>query len=135
MATWSKRSQRVYDTLDPRLQVLVTRIRDEVTDVSLISGYRDFMEQNSLFEAGVSTLRWPESKHNKRPSKAVDLQPYPYPEYEPKLWGSLGYIAGRAHAIAAEEGFLIRWGGDWDGDGDMTDQQFDDLFHLELIDD
>ena len=91
------------------------------------------MEQNSLFEAGASTLRWPDSKHNSIPSKAVDLQPYPYPDYEPKLWGALGYIAGRAYAIAAEEGFSIRWGGDWDGDGDTTDQKFDDLFHLELI--
>jgi hypothetical protein len=37
-----------------------------------------------------------------------------------------------AHAIAQEEGFHIRWGGDWDGDGDLTDQQFDDLFHIEV---
>jgi hypothetical protein len=41
----------VYDQLDPRLQLLVTRIRDEVCDISLVSGYRDFMEQNALFEA------------------------------------------------------------------------------------
>jgi len=133
MNTWGRKSKRVYDTLDPRLQILVTRIRDEVCDVSLTSGYRDFMEQNALFEASASTLRWPDSKHNKNPSIAVDLQPYPYPTYEPKLWGALGYIAGRAYAIAAEEGFQIRWGGDWDGDGDLTDQKFDDLFHLELM--
>jgi hypothetical protein len=53
---------------------------------------------------------------------------------EVKLWGALGYIAGRAFAIAAEEGFRIRWGGDWNGDGDLTNQKFDDLFHLELVD-
>lgn len=135
MRKWSRKSKIVLDRLDPRLQVLVTRIRDEVVDISLISGYRGPDEQNELFEIGASTLRWPDSKHNKLPSIAVDLQPYPYPEYEPKLWGSLGYIAGRAFAIAAEEGFRIRWGGDWDGDGDLTDQKFDDLFHLELIDD
>lgn len=135
MRTWSKRSKRVYDTLHPKLQVLVTRIRDEVCDISLISGHRDFMEQNALFESGASTLRWPDSKHNKNPSRAVDLQPYPYPSYEPKLWGALGYIAGRAMAIAAEEGFSIRWGGDWNGNGDLTDQSFDDLFHLEIGDD
>ncbi|MHC4700772.1 MAG: M15 family metallopeptidase domain-containing protein, partial [Planctomycetota bacterium] len=73
---WSPKSQRVYDQLDPRLQILVTRIKDEVTDISLVSGYRDFMEQNALFEAGASTVRWPDSKHNKRPSLAVDLQPF-----------------------------------------------------------
>lgn len=131
--TWSPRSQRVYDTLDPRLQRLVTRIRDEVADISLVMGYRGEELQNALFDDGFSTLRYPDSKHNQDPSIAVDLQPYPYPEHEPKAWGALGYIAGRAYGIAQEEGFSIRWGGDWDGDGDTTDQNFDDLFHLEII--
>lgn len=133
MRRWSRKSQIVYDRLDPRLQVLVTRIRDEVVDISLLSGYRGPDEQNELYASGASTLPWPQSKHNKLPSQAVDIAPYPYPTYEPKLWGALGYIAGRAMAIAKEEGFQIRWGGDWDGDGDLTDQSFDDLFHLELL--
>ena len=132
MRTWSCRSKKVFDTLHPDLQVLVTRIRDEVTDISLVSGYRDREEQNTMFDNGVSTLRWPDSKHNRKPSRAVDLQPYPYPDYDPKLWGALGYIAGRAFALAQQEGIRIRWGGDWDGDGDLTDQNFDDLFHIEL---
>jgi peptidoglycan L-alanyl-D-glutamate endopeptidase CwlK len=132
MRTWGHRSQEVYDTLDPKLQVLMTRLRDEVADISLVSGHRDKIEQDSIFMSGASTLRWPDSKHNALPSKAVDIQPYPYPEYEPKLWGALGYLAGRAMAIAEEEGFQIRWGGDWNGDGDLTNQKFDDLFHLEL---
>jgi len=132
MRTWGRRSQKVYDTLDERLQRLVTRLRDEVMDISLTSGYRDRMEQTILFEADASTLRYPHSKHNRTPSLAVDVQPYPYPVYEPKLWGALGYMAGRAHEIAYQEGFSIRWGGDWDSDGDLTDQTFDDLFHLEI---
>lgn len=133
MRTWSNNSRAVYDTLDPRLQILVTRIRDEVADISLVCGHRNEADQNEAFDSDHSTVRWPNSKHNKYPSVAVDLQPYPYPTYTPKLWGALGYIAGRAHAIAAEEGFRIRWGGDWNGDGDLTDQNFDDLFHLEII--
>jgi len=133
MRTWSRRSQRVYDTLHPYLQELVTRVKDEVTDISLVSGHRDVIEQNSLFEAGASTKRWPDSKHNKNPSLAVDLQPYPYPQAEEKLWGALGYIAGRAFAIAQDMCITIRWGGDWDSDGDLTDQNFDDLFHIELV--
>ena len=27
----------------------------------------------------------------------------------------------------------VRWGGDWDGDGDYTDQTFDDLVHFEFF--
>ena len=130
---WSKKSKRIYDTLDEDLQNLVTRIRDEVVDISLISGHRDREEQNTLFENDYSTLRFPHSKHNRKPSLAVDLQPHPYPKDECKLWGALGYIAGRALAIAAFEGLDIRWGGDWNRNGDLTDQTFDDLFHLELI--
>jgi hypothetical protein len=130
---WSKRSKEVYGTLDPRLQILVTRIRDEVVDISLVCGHRTKDEQNAAFDAGYSQLRWPAGKHNKLPSIAVDLQPYPYPTATNKLWASLAYIAGRAHDIAHDEGFKVRWGGDWDGDGDLTDQNFDDLFHIEVI--
>jgi peptidoglycan L-alanyl-D-glutamate endopeptidase CwlK len=102
-------------------------------DITLVSGHRDRQEQDALFEVGASTLRFPDSKHNKTPSLAVDVQPYPYPQDECKLWGALGYMAGNAKKIAAEAGFVIRWGGDWDGDGDVTDQNFDDLFHLEIV--
>jgi peptidoglycan LD-endopeptidase CwlK len=31
-------------------------------------------------------------------------------------------------------GIEIRWGGDWDGDGDLSDHKFNDLPHFELID-
>lgn len=130
--TWSDRSKKVYDTLDPRLQKLVIRMRDEVGDISLTSGHRDRQEQETLFSNGYSTLKFPDSKHNKKPSLAVDFAPYPYPDKENKLWGALGYLAGHAIRIAKEEGFEVRWGGDWNGDGDLTNQSFDDLFHLEV---
>lgn len=132
MRTWSKDSAAVYATLHPKLQVLVTRIRDEVADISLIQGFRDREEQTKAFESNHSKVQWPDSMHNKKPSKAVDLQPYPMPKKETKLWAALGYIAGHACRIAEQEGFAIRWGGDWNRNGDLTDQNFDDLFHLEI---
>jgi hypothetical protein len=36
--------------------------------------------------------------------------------------------------IAHEMGVKIRWGGDWDSDGEIKDNSFDDLVHVELID-
>lgn len=132
MRTWGPKSARIITELDPRLQILVTRIRDEVADISLVYGYRGPDEQNEMYARGSSTKKWPDSLHNKRPALAVDLQPHPYPKSECKLWGALGYIAGRAHDIATQEGFTIRWGGDWNGNGDLTDQNFDDLFHIEV---
>lgn len=132
---WGNGSKRVRETLDPRLQKIMDRVLNEVADITLISGHRDLDEQESLYNQGKSTVRWPNSKHNTNPSKAVDYQPYPYPSQECKLWGALGYIAGRAMAIAQEEGTTLRWGGDWNRDGDLTNQSFDDLFHLEIVDD
>lgn len=132
MRKWSKKSKLVLDSLDPRLQRVMNRVLQEVADISLTSGHRGEEKQNYLFEHGKSTVVWPNSKHNSNPSIAVDFQPYPYPFSEPKLWGALGYIAGRAMAIGAEEGVVLRWGGDWNGDGDVTNQTFNDLFHLEI---
>jgi hypothetical protein len=110
------------------------RVRDEIADISLLYGYRDRETQNTMFENKLTKLRYPHSKHNRKPSLAVDFQPHPRPTHKPKLWAALGYIAGRAVAIGDEEGVQLRWGGDWDSDGDLTDQDFDDLFHLEIVD-
>ena len=134
MRGWSPKSQIVHDQLTPNMQLLVTRIRDEVADISLICGFRDKLEQDAAVAAGTSQKEWPDGNHNKFPSKAVDFRPHPFPEYDLKVWAALGYIAGRATAIAKEIGFVLRWGGDWNMNGDLTDQNFDDLFHLEEVD-
>ena len=130
--TWSDNSSRVHRQLDINLQRLMTTVRDEVADISLITGYRGREEQNQKFDEGKSKVRFPDGKHNQSPSKAVDFQPYPLPKRKEKLWASLAYIAGRAIEIGRQRGMTIRWGGDWDMDGDLTDQNFDDLYHLEV---
>jgi hypothetical protein len=112
----------------------MTRVRDEVADVSIITGHRGEQEQNQKYAEGKSKVEWPDGKHNSFPSKAVDFQPYPLPTRTEKLWASLAYVAGRAIEIGKGMGLIVRWGGDWNGDGDMTDQNFDDLYHLEVED-
>ncbi len=134
MRKWGRNSLHVYNQLDPRLQGVVDRVLLEVADVSLLTGHRPEDEQNAQFDAGTSALRWPDSRHNSMPAKAVDLQPYPRPASKEKLWASLAYIAGHAIRIAASDGVILRWGGDWNRNGDLTDQTFDDLFHLEIVD-
>lgn len=136
MRGWSKASKEVYDTLDPRLQHYVDRALQEVADISLVCGHRGQAEQNEYYysQPQRSKLPWPEGKHNKLPSLAVDFRPYPMPDRPEKLWASLAYVAGSIIQMAAEDGITIRWGGDWDSDGDLTDQSFDDLFHLEIVD-
>ena len=59
----------------------------------------------------------------------MHIDPYPV-AYENFLkWYVL---AGVVHVAAKDLGVEIRWGGDWDSDFDMTDQQFNDLAHYEL---
>ena len=133
MRRWSNASQRRIDELEPDLALIMTEVRNTVADISIVTGYRGEAEQNQKFDEGKSQVRFPHGKHNTLPSRAVDFQPYPLPRRKEKLWASLAYIAGRAIEIGQRHGRIIRWGGDWDGDGDLTDQNFDDLYHLEDV--
>lgn len=134
MRKWGKKSKAVYEELDPRLQYELDWALKNVADISLLCGHRNQHDQNEAFygEPQTSKLAWPNGKHNKLPSMAVDFTPYPRPNRPEKLWASLAYVAGRVIEHAKRNGVTIRWGGDWDGDGDLTDQNFDDLFHLEI---
>ena len=132
---WGRRSAEVLVELETDLQWLCNTLLYEVADISLICGFRNEEDQNEAFSEGRSKVQWPNGKHNQLPSYAVDLQPYPLPERKEKLWASLAYIAGRAIEIGKRRGLKVRWGGDWDGDGDLTDQNFDDLYHIEIIKD
>lgn len=116
-------------TVDPRLVELCNRVL-RMRDISIIQGHRDEATQNKYYERGVSKVQWPNSYHNRSPSLAVDVQPAPY--NEATLREDLSYIAGMFVGIGKEMGLNIRWGGDWDRDGETADNNFDDLFHFEL---
>jgi len=130
---WSGRSRVVHRELHPFLQEWATRVRDEVADITLLEGYRSEGRQQRMLDAGLSKLAPGQSKHNRWPAEALDFQPYPRPVSDAKLWAALGYIVGRGATIAHEIGFTLRWGGDWDMDGELTDQDFDDGFHVEIV--
>ena len=42
-------------------------------------------------------------------------------------------IAGLMMRAAQEEGVHIRWGGDWDSDGQTLDHTFFDAPHFEMV--
>jgi hypothetical protein len=43
-------------------------------------------------------------------------------------------VAGSFFAAALELGVMLRWGGDWDGDGlSKGDQRFFDYGHVEIV--
>jgi len=104
-------------------------------DFSVLEGHRDKETQNRYYEKGTSKIKWPDGKHNKLPSRAMDLAPYPIDwSNRPKAIARFYLLAGVILAVADELGIGLRWGGDWDGDWDLFDQEFDDLGHFELRD-
>ena len=127
---WSHSSLIKLEQLDPQLREIIEEVRN-LRDITIVTGHRGETEQEHMVELGRSQVHWPHSKHNTLPSIAVDVQPYPY--VEASLREDLSYIAGLAVAFGASKGFQIRWGGDWDQDGETHDNSFDDLFHLELV--
>ena len=84
-----------------------------------------------LFEEGFSKLQYPKGKHNQYPSLAVDVAPYPIDWKDRERFT---YFAGFVMGIAASMGLTIRWGGDWDRDTELKDNNFDDLPHFEIKD-
>lgn len=128
MPTFGQQSQGVLATVDMRLRVVAFRAV-ETFDCSAVSGHRGEHEQNALFEAGRSHLRWPDSKHNVNPSRALDLAPYPI-DWDDR--DRFHYFAGFVMATAKGLGVPLVWGGDWDGDWEVRDNHFDDLAHFEI---
>jgi peptidoglycan LD-endopeptidase CwlK len=126
---WSAASAARLQTCDPRLQDVFDHVL-QIVDCSILAGHRDAATQNRLCDAGKSQLRWPRSKHNTSPSRAVDVAPYPL------NWGDrerMTLFAGVVLGVADAQGVPLRWGGDWDCDFQVVDNNFDDLVHFELM--
>lgn len=128
MNVWGRGSQRHYVTIRHEMQEVLDAVL-QLRDLSIIDGHRDEQRQTDYFRRGVSKVQFPDSKHNTYPSDAADVQPAPY--NEETLREDLTYIAGLIIGVGAMMGYDIRWGGDWDEDGETADNKFDDLFHFE----
>jgi len=98
-------------------------------DCSVLEGHRGEEKQNKYFNEGKSKLKYPEGRHNKKPSNAVDVVPYPV-DWEDRE--QMSYFAGFVKGVAYKMGIPIRWGGDWNNNNDLKDNNFDDLPHFEL---
>ena len=107
-------------------------------DCTIVCGHRNEIAQNLAFAENRSQLKWPNSKHNKWPSNAVDVAPY---ETSGIDWGKTqsAYFAGHVMGVAKElkrQGLIahdIRCGIDWDRDNDVDDTKFWDACHFEIV--
>jgi len=134
---YGKRSIERLDTIHPILrQIFINVLNFGVMDISIIYGVREKGEQDRLFKEGLSKLKWPHSKHNIaniwEKSLAVDAAPFINGKASYN-YNHCCYLAGLVMAESRKFGIRIRWGGDWDEDGEaITDQSFNDLLHFEL---
>lgn len=129
MNKWGKKSLQVRDGLHENLKLLFDEVLKHF-DCSLIEGHRRKYRQELLYDLGQSKINWPDSKHNKLPSQAVDALPYPVNWYDlPRLRFFAGFVLG----VASQMKIKIRWGGDWDMDKEVLDNIFNDLCHFEIL--
>jgi peptidoglycan L-alanyl-D-glutamate endopeptidase CwlK len=128
MPKFSQFSRNNLETCHDDLQKLFNEVIKHF-DCRVICGHRGKEEQDKAYHDGYSKLQFPESKHNKMPSLAVDVVPYPVDwDDTRRLYMFVGIVRG----IAAMMKIPIRCGADWDGDMEIKDQNFHDLPHFEL---
>lgn len=136
-ATSQKRLASCHEDL--RL-IASTAIAISKVDFGIAEGHRSIERQHALYKEGKSRIDGihKKGKHNYSPSLAFDIYAFVNGKAN---WDEkhLCYIGGLIAATAAHlraEGIIsrdIRWGGNWDGDGEIIyDQKFQDLPHFEL---
>lgn len=139
MPRFSSTSLKRLETCEDDLQRLFKEVVKHF-DCKILTGHRGKKQQDQAYNAGWSTLRWPLSKHNSKPSRAVDVAPYPLrwpdkitdPKQRALEWRRWYMFVGTVRGIASQMGISIRVGADWDGDMEIKDQNFHDLPHFEL---
>ena len=123
-----KRSLERLEGVHPDLvRVVKKAINCTVCDFTILEGVRDIERQRELFQAGASKIM--NSRH--LTGHAVDLGAWlgGIVRWD---WPLYYQIAAAMKMASVDEDVVIRWGGDWDSDGDYSDEKWRDGPHFEL---
>lgn len=127
--TFSKRSLHNLRGLHPVLIATVARaLQISPVDFVVVEGLRTQERQNYLLSIGRSTLR--KSAH--LTGYAADCYPIVNGDVETEKIAPFIIMAEAFRQADAELKAGIRWGGDWDRDGDWRDERLLDGPHFEL---
>lgn len=128
MPSFGERSKKALESAHPKLRALFEEVVKEY-DCAVVCGFRNEQDQETAYVQGFSKVQFPNSKHNSYPSLAVDVIPWPtgYKDTE-KMYHFAGYVLG----ISAMMKIPIRWGGDFNKDGNLKNDAFVDIPHFEL---
>ena len=128
MPKFGRKSRERLSTCNDKLQKVFNEVIKHV-DCSVLEGHRSKDRQNKLYEEGKTKVKYPNGRHNRQPSSAVDVTPYPV-DWKDRERQTL--FAGFVIGVASQMGIKLRWGGDWDQDFQVVDNRFDDFPHFEL---
>jgi peptidoglycan L-alanyl-D-glutamate endopeptidase CwlK len=121
MYSFSSASKQKLKSCHPLLRKIAKELI-KIIDVKVLCCYRDASEQETAYSLGHSKLQYPHSKHNVKPSLAIDIAPYPLD------WddiGSFERMCGIIEGIAHCHEIKIRLGRDF--------KFCKDYVHIELI--
>ena len=105
----SKTSRQKLNTCHSDLIRLIEAVA-ETEKCAVICGFRGRYEQEKAYYTGKSKAKWGQSKHNLKPSHAVDVVPVPLNWEDIPAFEKLGE---KIMAKAKELGISIRWGRDF----------------------
>ena len=128
MPRFGKRSKERLKGVDVKLVNVLNELI-KIMDVTIIEGVRSEAKQKEYFAKGKSKIDGVTKLGQHQKGKAVDLAPYPID------WNDRDrfyYMGGMLRGIAQQLKVDVRYGGDWDGDGQVYDNDFDDLVHIEV---
>ena len=128
MPKFGRKSRERLSSCNDELQKIFNEVIKHV-DCSVLEGHRSKDRQNKLYEEGKTKVKYPNGRHNRQPSSAVDVTPYPV-DWKDRERQTL--FAGFVIGVASQMGIKLRWGGDWDQDFQVVDNRFDDFPHFEL---
>ena len=129
MAKFGRRSRENLSTCHEDLQKVFNEVIKHV-DCSILEGHRDERTQDRYYEEGKTKVRYPMGRHNSKPSRAVDVVPYPVDWDDRERFHLFG---GFGLGMARGMGITLRWGGDWNMNFEVDDNRFDDFPHFELV--
>lgn len=126
-----KRSIERFEQAHPDLQrVLEEAFTTVPFDVTVIESIRSVEKQRENVAKGVSwTMATKHLKQKDGYSHAIDIAPYPIDWNNKARFNTL---AEHVMAAARKLGVKIRWGGDWNRNGDWRDEKNYDGPHYEL---
>lgn len=122
------------------VEIVTDALENGESDFTVICGYRDRAGQDAAIAARTTKVAYPNSAHNqvdpatgKPRSCAVDVIPYPFTNWkDPAMFIKWRQIADAIFTAAKKRGVEIRWGGDFNRDGDKTTKDSWDSPHFEL---